>query len=158
MKPLLLFILLISGLSLHAQQYIGLSPEKVKKKMRSYMKFYKYSQFSIEEKKNEISFLLREEKVQHANFKYEFDPAGKCFASGIYGYCLECVEKELKISLKMKRYGWVKLNDSTWLSSWRRSLQMTLKKPEVDGGMYCLDIRKMVWSRTWYEDRIAGKI
>ncbi|MBO9633214.1 MAG: hypothetical protein J7578_08850 [Chitinophagaceae bacterium] len=159
MKPLFLFFFLITSFSLAAQQqYIGLTTGQVKRHMRSYIKFYKYTMFTMEEKKNEISYLLREDKVQHTDFKYEFDPKGKCIASGVYGNCLQCIERDLNLVLKKDRYGWVKINDSTWLSSYRRSLQMTMKKNVGEGFMYGLDIRKMIWSRTWYNDRIAGKI
>jgi len=157
MKPLFFFLLLAFTSQLHAQDLIGHSSKQVKKHMLIYMNNNQYKKFTIEEKATELTYKLREDTVQPVDFHYEFDPKGKCFAISTFAQCLDCVENALKTSLSHNKFGWVKLNDSTWVSSYRHSLQMVLKKNEGEPAVHTLDIRKMLWSKTWYNDQLAGK-
>ncbi|QEC44180.1 hypothetical protein [Pseudobacter ginsenosidimutans] len=157
MKPLFFLLLLAFTSQLHAQDLIGHSPKQVRKHMLIYMQQNRYNKFLVEEKDTEIIFRLREDSVQPVNFRYEFDSKGKCFAFSTLAHCRECVESALKTTLANNKFGWTKLNDSTWISSYRHSLQMVLKKNEEEGAVHTLDIRKMLWSRTWYNDQLAGK-
>lgn len=157
MKPLLLFLLLTAAATLHAQNYIGYSPKQVKKQMQLYMRNHHYQKFTVEESATAITFKLREDSIHQVDFRYEFDPKGKCFATCTHAQCVECIEKTLQAALGHKKYGWIKLNDSTWISSFRHSLQMVLKKNEGEGALSSLDIRKMLWSKRWYEDKLAGR-
>ncbi len=52
--------------------------------MQLYMRNHHYQKFTVEEKANAITFKLREDSIQQVNFRYEFDPKGKCFATGTY--------------------------------------------------------------------------
>ena len=131
MNPLFFILLLAFTSQLHAQDLIGHSPKQGKKHMLIYMQQNRYNKFFVEEKDTEIIFRLREDSVQPVNFRYEFDPKGKCFAFSTLAHCRECVESH--------------------------SLQMVLKKNEEGGAVHTLDIRKMLWSRTWYNDQLAGK-
>lgn len=152
LAALLLFILCNA---LQAQFYIGFSRQKVKRETAAYMRSNNYKNYTIRDSAYATDVILREEKVQPVTFRYEFTPKDKCFGKTVTADCYECIEKSLLFALDQQKYGWVKLNDSTWISSLKHSLQMTVHKNNE--GQSDLEIRQMIWSKTIYADLLSAR-
>ncbi|NML21533.1 hypothetical protein HHL16_11650 [Pseudoflavitalea sp. G-6-1-2] len=149
-------LLLIFCNALQAQFYIGFSRQKVKHETDSYMRSNHYKNYTVTDSAYITDVVLHDTLVQPVTFRYEFTPKGKCFGKVVSANCYECIEKSLLFALDQHKYEWVKLNDSTWISSLKHSLQMTLNK-EVDG-VSSLEIRQMIWSKSVYFDLLSTRL
>lgn len=88
-----------------------------------------------------------------ADFIYEFDKAGKCRSEKVISRCDSCINKKLKSTLKMGKYGWKKINENQYVSKFEDKMMIELP---VESNEYYYTILRMNWSKTLY-DLLIGK-
>lgn len=147
--------LLLAGtvsLSALAQDFVGDNRKKVRKGLERYMA-HTGVRTTIGETDSTLFLFLRDPQFKPADFIFHFDRRNHCDRA-LRSACDSCIEKYLKEALANTAYGWVKKNDSTWLSAYSRHLLM---ERSGEAGARVLTVRRIDWRREDYDRFLAER-
>jgi hypothetical protein len=145
--------ILISGFifftkSVSAQGYIGNSYKEVHKKLKKYKPGNDSAQVTISDSAGFLRMAVRGTTFQPADFTYGFDDKGKCRSEKVIAYCDACYEKFLKAVLDVKRFGWKKINENQYISSFKHRMMIELPVKEETAFFYL--ILRTNWTKETY--------
>lgn len=152
-QPLLILVLLFIVHSAFSQFYIGDHKNVVRNGLKRYIRTEDLTNTVIAERGDTLVLQINDPRKQHAAFRYIFNQSQWCIAEQKIA-CERCAAEFMKTTLAAKKYEWVKINDSTYVSrfSKKRLLQVTA----IDT-MKRVDITKIKWTREKYEKWLVAK-
>lgn len=92
---------------------------------------------------------------QPVTFEYTFDSNKKCISEKVTAYCDSCYKKYLNELLSKKKFGWKRLNENQYISSYKWELMIELPVREEKSLFY--DLLKVDWNRETYSMLLEGR-
>ncbi len=151
MRRVLLLCCLLLPVSLaFSQKFIGLSKRAVRQKLKT----ASLRNSPIESNDQYVVLHIKDSTFQPASFYYYFDKDGKCYQERRVSFCDSCYLKYRNELLARKKYEWVKVNDTVYVSKFSRKRTLELHPNQYDK---TLDLFKTSWKREEYEQLLALK-
>lgn len=100
----------------------------------------------ITEKENSIRFNLSKGKSKLER-SFLFDEKGICNNETIITYCDTCLSKRVSEILQLQQYGWKKINENQYVSTFTEHLMLELPPENKD---FSLSILWVDWTETLY--------
>jgi hypothetical protein len=147
LRAQLLCLLIVVSLECISQGYINTKKTFARKYLKEYALKEKLKT-SISETDSTILFLIRDTSVQNYDLTLYYDNTGKCFKELHKFTCDSCLNKTLNKSLNHKRYKWVKVSDTEYLSSF--SKKRFLKKSTAPD--YSFTVERFGMPKQEYKD------
>lgn len=128
-----------------AQGFIGLSKEKVKKGLDSYVAKNQLSAV-IDESPFTTTLFIDAPSGQKTEFIYHFDSGGRCRRE-VRISCDSCIVKYIAETLATKDPGWKKLNERQYISKYSKRLLLEIDQSSTT-------VRQVQWNRDSYNEII----
>lgn len=142
---IIIFFLLLPMLSF-CQKHINQSRDGVMKDLKNYKPGSISPLFT--ETDSTITMSVKGSDFLPADFIYEFDKYGKCKSEKVIAGCDTCINKWLRATLKMEKYGWRKINENQYVSKFEDRMMIELP-PE--GVINNYSILRMGWTKVLYD-------
>jgi hypothetical protein len=152
-RSLLILLLLLFVYGAFSQSYIGDVKSVVRSGLKRYMKSQELTNSNIIESGDTMTLHINDPRKMPAEFRYIFNENRWCIAEQKLA-CRRCADEFMKTTLAAKKYEWVKINDSTYVSKY--SKKRLLQVIAVDT-MKRVDITKIKWSKEEYAQWLAAR-
>lgn len=153
MHRILTLSLLLFSFSCFSQNYINKTKAQVKKELNDYVSKNDTLNASISETDTAMVLSIKDLKTLPADFIYRFDKTGKCKSEKIMAGCDSCFTKYLQAALDRKKYGWKKINENQYVSSFAARILIELPADDKD---FSFIILRTEWTKQMY-DLLTGK-
>lgn len=148
MKKVLLIILLLTSGRLWSQQFIGLRPAQVLRKLENYGTPAGYEKPEISQNDSTVSMFVKGSNGISTRFIYRFDKqSGTCRSEQVQASCDSCFRKYLDGVLAQKKYQWKKINENQYVSAYSKKRMIELPAETND---FSYKILKTGWSKKLY--------
>lgn len=154
LRLLLLCCFLIPASLVFSQGMIGYTLKATRKSLEKYVQEHHFTNSPIREEGNVISIQVKDSTVSPVAFYYFFDDAGKCHTEQKVTSCEVCYKNLMDNILGQKKYNWVKLSDSMYVSSFSKKRSLVL---HTEGAYNYIDLTKITWTREEYEKLLTVK-
>ncbi len=135
----------------YAQATINYSKSRVRQTLRTLCRSNNWPTSSITEEPLVTTLNINDTLYQPATFKYYFNKKNKCYQEQKITFCDSCYRKYTNEYLDKKRYEWVKLNDTVYVSKYSR-----YRRVELHPANRTIDFIKTFWTKEEYDRMIAG--
>lgn len=149
-RMILLCCLLLPASLSFSQNYIGLTRWSVRQRLKT----ASVKNSPIETTDQYVVLHIKDSSFQPASFYYYFDKRGKCYQEKSVTFCDSCYIKYRNQLLDRKKYEWVKINDTVYVSKFSRKRTLELHPNQHDR---TIDLFKTPWKREEYEQLLARK-
>jgi hypothetical protein len=146
MRTVLIFITLCLANQLFAQGFINCDKPKARKYLSKYIREEKVQTITTETDSS-ITFLVRDSTVQDMDLVLHFDGSGVCDRELIILSCDSCRENILNEILNKKYFGWTKVDASTYLSKFKKHINLRLHTDGPSFEAIRIDISKREYKR-----------
>jgi hypothetical protein len=149
-RIMLLYCFLLPASLAFSQKYIGLTRWSVRQKLKT----ASVKNSPIETNDQYVVLHVKDSAFQPASFYYYFDKRGKCYQEKSVTFCDSCYNKYRNQLLNRKKYEWVKVNDTVYVSKFSRKRTLELYPNQQDR---TINLFKTSWKREEYEQLLARK-
>lgn len=151
-RVILLCCLLLPASLTFSQKYIGLTKWAVRHNLKVATKEFKSS--PLETNDQYVALHVKDSSYQPVSFYYYFDKRGKCYQEKHVTFCDSCYIKYRNELLARKKYEWVKVNDTVYVSKFSRKRTLELHPNQHDR---TINLFKTSWKREEYEQVLARR-
>ncbi|AXY74491.1 hypothetical protein D3H65_11100 [Paraflavitalea soli] len=149
-RIILLCCLLFTASLAFSQKYIGLSKKAVYRNLKT----AGLANSPIETNDQSVVMHVKDSAYQPASFYYYFDKDGKCYQEKSVTFCDTCYIKYRNRLLDRKKYEWVKVNDTVYVSKFSRKRTLELHPNQHDR---TINLFKTPWQKEEYEQLLARR-
>ncbi|MDF2192868.1 hypothetical protein [Paraflavitalea sp. CAU 1676] len=148
MYKLLLVVLCLVVAAQASAQYIGKTRTATLRALRSSVKFHKYKGDPIEQGEHTVAMHIDDSSWYRTSFYYDFNKKGKCFRERVTTYCDTCFRKYRGDRLDKKRFDWIKVTDSLYVSKFSKQRML---ETHQNGEERTIELTKIEWNQSEYD-------
>lgn len=148
MYKLLLVVLSLVVAAQASAQYVGKTRTAILRALKSSVKFHKYKGDPIVEGEHVIAMHVNDSSWYRTSFYYDFNKKGKCFRERAITYCDTCFRKYRGEKLGTKRFEWVKVTDSLYVSKYSKQRMLETR---YNGQEWTIELTKIEWTQSEYD-------
>lgn len=152
---LLSIICLSATLAVSGQRFINRGYDKVLAGLKKYNPGNDSTIIHFSNSEKNIKMEVAGKGSQPVTFEYTFDSNKKCISEKVTAYCDSCYKKYLNELLSKKKFGWKRLNENQYISSYKWELMIELPVREEKSLFY--DLLKVDWNRETYSMLLEGR-